>query len=109
MKHATLILLALILVLAAGCKASKFVGTWTPEENQRNVVTKTLEIKKDGSWRIMTIYNERFTGTYKIVDGKLRMFDEKATSYTEEATLESGDRLKVNAAGKGFVYFKRNS
>ena len=107
MKITRVIGLVLVLLVATACKSNRFVGTWKPEENQRNVVAKTLEIRKDGTWLLTTVYSNQFTGTYKIVNDTLQMTDANAVRHSTEATLESDGRLKLTEGEKATVYFKR--
>jgi len=100
---------SLVLVLSlAACKSNRFVGTWKPDENQRNVVMQTLEVKKDGAW-VLTTYKDRFTGTYKIVGETLQMTEERAVRHTVEASIESDGRLKLIEGDKAPLYLKRSS
>jgi hypothetical protein len=71
------------------------------------VVAKSLEIKKDGTWRLMTVYDKQFNGTHKVVGDTLQMTDENAVRYSTVATIESEGRLKVIEGEKPPVYFHR--
>src|SRR6185295_9387234 len=101
------LLCALLALTLAACKVNRFVGTWTAVENQRNVVAKTLEIKKDGTWRLTTVYGNEFKGTHKIVGDLLQMTDDNATRPNTVATMESDRRLKLMEVTKPPVYFKQ--
>jgi hypothetical protein len=107
-RHFTLTVFCAVFVLTlAACKSNKFVGTWKPEENQRNLVAKSLEIKNDGTWHLTTVYDKQFTGTHKIVGDTLQMTDDNAVRYSTVATIESDGRLKLIEGEKPPVYFHR--
>lgn len=110
MKLTTLIGLVLVIALAAACKVNRFVGMWKPEENQRNVVAKTLEIKKDGTWLLTTVYSNQFTGTHKIVGDLLQLTEGNDVRHRMVATIESDGRLKLTegtSTTANVVNFKR--
>lgn len=98
---------AVLMLTLAACKVNRFVGTWTAVENQRNVVAKTLEIKKDGTWRLTTVNGDEFKGTHKIVGDLLQMTDDNAVRPNTRATMESASSLKLMEGTKPPVYFKR--
>jgi hypothetical protein len=107
-RYLKLTVFCAVLVLAlAACKSNRFVGTWKPED-QRNVVAKTLEIKKDGTWHLTTVYDKQFTGTHRVVGDTLQRTDDNAVRYSTVATIESDGRLKLIEGEKQPIYFHRS-